>query len=540
VGGGLELLGMARQAQECYEQALRLSPGDGETLYRLARLLAQVGHYERSIDYLRRAVKHAPEHRAARDLLAENYGSLGLAGQAEVLSPTAREVPPSSGPRYFPPSISDKDTALFLRLFSGREVGYAIQYVDTSTGELSYRYVEAPLTHDPIVSHLLGEITLAAYPLRLDNTASFTAVAAGIPSRILQANLKNQGYLIHLEDMARQHVLRLAAHARGLGLPAYPEDSGIRRFRLWFFFEEPVHFLRVRRFVLSFLEGAPRPEGCVAVEPVLATKPVGIGWVERPVVLPLGVQRSTLRRSLFLDADGTPHGEQLKYLRKIRHIPAKAVRDLDRGLPADQGQRKAGTEAMLKPVRILAGRCAPVREILERALSGRVLRREEKVILFYTIGLADRDGESLHRVLENFPDYDHDKVRRQAERLQPHPVSCLKIRELVPELTASVPCNCAFDLRGGKYPSPLIHVNPHLVPTSDELAAPEGPALRDSARRYVNLRRRAEEIDRALARLEVVLESHCSRKGIQEIRIEGARLRRVNEQGRTRWELEAN
>jgi hypothetical protein len=44
------------------------------------------------------------------------------------------------------------------------------------------------------------------------------------------------------------------------------------------------------------------------------------------------------------------------------------------------------------------------------------------VILFYTLGLADPRGTSLHQVLEKCPDYRNEKVRRQAARLSSHPI----------------------------------------------------------------------------------------------------------------------
>jgi len=68
---------------------------------------------------------------------------------------------------------------------------------------------------------------------------------------------------------------------------------------------------------------------------------------------------------------------------------------------------------------------------VQRALGGRILRREEKVALFYTLGLTDHDGDALHRVLEATRDYDHHKVERQRTRLHPNPVSCIKIWELL-------------------------------------------------------------------------------------------------------------
>lgn len=533
-----EKLGMARQARTCYENALRLAPHDWEAMYRLAVLLAEVGHYEKSLHYLRKIIRNQPTHQAARTLLAENYRALGLGGQAEALAPQPETTAPALPPRYFPPSISDTDITTFLRLFGGREIGYAVHQLAPDTGELAYVYKETPLGPDLVMRHLQGDLALAAYPLRSDNTSRYAAVSLRLPVRVWEANLRNQGYLIYLEEKMRHQVLVLARYARERNLPAYPEDRGAYQFRLWFFFDDFVHFLKIKELLTIFLANGPPRDKSFVVEPLLATKPVGIGWVERPVALPLGIHPGTRRRSLFLDADGQPYGEQLKLLRQIRPIP------LPTALANLRAARRSGRVPFLQPEELpapvapLPQRCPVVAHLIQKARSGRVLRREEKVILFYTVGLADPDGQALHHLLEASPDYQYQKVARQLSRLPPHPISCIKIRQLVPELTASLACDCTFDLSGGKYPSPLLHLNPHLVPPRQEFEAPEKLPWREAARRYINLRQQAEEVNRALARLEALLEKHCVRQGTDQLVVEGVKLRRVERGDQIHWEME--
>ena len=242
-----ETLGMAHAARESYERPLRLASQDSETLYRLAVLLEEVGHYEKSLHYLRKLVRNQPGYQAAQNLLAENYCALGLPGQADALAPPPATSRPVSPPRYFPPSVSEQDTSNFLRLFAGREVGYALQQLDQAAGEVISLYQEAPLTHNLVISYLLGEVTLAAYPLQSDNTSRYAAVSLRLSARLWEANLKNQGYLTYLEEKMRHAVLLWARYARELGLPAYPEDSGARYYRLWFFFPDLDHFLEIKR-----------------------------------------------------------------------------------------------------------------------------------------------------------------------------------------------------------------------------------------------------------------------------------------------------
>ncbi len=180
---------------------------------------------------------------------------------------------------------------------------------------------------------------------------------------------------------------------------------------------------------------------------------------------------------------------------------------------------------------------APVNELVRRAQAGRILRREEKVVLFYAVGLLD-EGCRAPRHSRTLPGLSLRKVQRQAARLKPAPISCLKIRELLPEITASVGCNCSFDLRGGRYPSPVLHAAPHLVPVSDAFAPPENAPVRDVARRYIDLRLHLEEMSTALGRLERELDARFQKKKIHGLKIDRITLTREEHEGRVAWRME--
>jgi hypothetical protein len=123
-------------------------------------------------------------------------------------------------------------------------------------------------------------------------------------------------------------------------------------------------------------------------------------------------------------------------------------------------------------------------------------------------------------------------------RLKSHPISCVKIRELIPETTATVACNCIFDLRGGKYPSPLLHINPHLVPAADEFSLSDDLPLREIAQRYVKVKMHQLEVTKALERLESLLDKHMSKKKVDQIKLEKIVVRKVEEQGHINWTME--
>lgn len=531
-----EELGLARHAQESYERALKIAPYDMESLYRLGLLLYETGQDERALHYLRKALKRSPEHKKVRELVAHIYRTMGFSGQAEVLAPQAAPKAEADGPRYFPPSVGVRDTDLILRLFAGREVGYSLQHLDSETGETAYLFQSRPLTHDILAAHIRGDISLAVYPLRSDNTVHYTAISVRTRPDIARSQTRNKGYLSLLEEKARSHTIGMARLAEQMGLRAYAEETGAGGYRLWFFFEDFPHFLKVRRFVKAFLEKAPAPEGAILVEPLFATRGVGIGWVEHPLLLPLGINRPTLRRSLFLDSEGRPHAEQLKFLRTLRPVKSQSIGTLLQS--SAKGEAGAEPPRVRGTVNLLARRCPVLKELAQKAKAGRILRREEKVVLFYTIGVADRDTNLLHDLLESCPDYNYDRVQQQWLRLKSNPVSCPKIRALIPEVSVAVNCECTFDLRGGKYPSPLLHISPHLVPTVEELAFPVNLPAREAARRYVNLLYHLEEVTNAMKRVGATLEEHHKKSGALQIKVDCGILRRSESGGQVTWRLE--
>ena len=109
-----------------------------------------------------------------------------------------------------------------------------------------------------------------------------------------------------------------------------------------------------------------------------------------------------------------------------------------------------------------------IEEVARKARSGRMLNHEEKLVVFFTLGFLNDSLKSLHSVLEPCPDYRPKKVDRLASRLKSNPISCPKIRELLPETTAYLLCNCSFPIPEGSYPSPLLHIDPKLVPSRAE------------------------------------------------------------------------
>jgi|GEM_PF-689197 len=535
-----EDLGLARQALESYQKALRFNPNDEKTLLRLAELLADVGRYEDSIHYLKKLLKRYPENEPAKNMMAENYRLLGLKGQAEALSSFTSKENENTIVRQFPISISNEDIQNVIRLFDGRERGYGLQKIDARSGELFYQIIDLPLPPEVIRAHLRGEVTLGFFPLREDKTIKVSGISVWIPFRVMAANIKNHGHLMFLMEKGRSYMLRMNSMLKSYGISSYLEDTGSYQLRLWLFFDRFIHFLKVKSLIQDLMKYQPLSiEESLMVEPIMPTVPQGVSWVEQVMMLPLGVHQGTGKRSLFLDKEGAIYPNQVKFLERIREVNISYIQQAVKNLNSKKTYQnpKSKFPSGQGPFQTLWENCLIIRKIGEKSLAGRDLLSEEKVVLFYTIGLLDQGEEWLHYLLEPGPRYHAEKVSRQARRLAPNPISCIKIRDWLPELTSSVACNCSFDLRGGKYPSPLLHVNPHSVPSTTDIDQIEKLPLKEIALRYLRLRNELEELEQIRQRTEDILERHFAKKQINRLKIQEKVLSRREYEGQITWEI---
>lgn len=254
-------------------------------------------------------------------------------------------------------------------------------------------------------------------------------------------------------------------------------------------------------------------------------------------MLPFGLNLATKKRALFLDEEGNPYPDQLLFLKKIREAPFKDSFQMIK-MPQSSSEKEISIVGLPVTIERMVSLCSVLKEIVRKAGSGWILSREEKIILFYTVGILDQEGTTLHAVLSPCPDYNYTKVERQRVRLKLNPISCVKIREMIPDTTASLPCNCTFDLRGGRYPSPVMHINPYMIPPREEFEMTDSLFIKDVAKRYISLKRQEKEIEMAIKKAIRLLEKHYVRTGREAIYADGVVVYRINDEGKIRWEIE--
>lgn len=492
-----EGLGMARQARESYEQAIALIPDNPDYHFRLALLYHETGAWERTLKHLQKTVFLSPQNTEAKTLLASLYEEMGFKGSAFAVRGRERRTDLVSQTLSF--DFSEEDANTILDLFKGREYGYAT-YRLSATGIASPSLMESVLGFNEIYKHLRGEETYGVYPLRADRTLKFTCLHVALPWRKVLENTKNEGFLTLLEEKVHQYARKTIEKSREYGIPAYLENSGQRDRRVWFFFEEFIPVELVERFLNTLLDRVSAPPSDTTLTLLLGNKGKGIGYEDHPVMLPLGFNRRTGKRCFFIDGDGVPYEDQLFGVKKIRLLSRA---DIQNFVMSAERRRYEWIGADSDPSKRLEKSCPVIEEVIRKARSGRMLNHEEKMVIFFTLGFLNDNLKSLHSVLEPCPDYRPKKVDRLASRLKSNPISCPKIRELLPETTAYLPCNCSFEIQKGGYPTPLLHVGPELAPARTEKSIPSPPE--EVGKEYNDVNKRIEELLKRRNELRLML-----------------------------------
>lgn len=445
-----EELGMARQAIESYEQAIALSPNQGEYHFRIAQLFFEKGAWERAMKHLQKTLSLIPQSQKAKEMLAFLYQEMGLKGLSERLIPT-RSIKPPASPQVRM-TLTKDDVRTVKNLFQGKEIGYAEYRIDDK-GNLIPNYIPRSWEEGELRRHLLGEIFLGGYPLRSDRTLIYSVIWVHIPNRKIFANIKNEGFLALTENHIHSYAKTIHDVVKGYGIPVYLENFGGRGRRLWFFFEDFIPVDLAERFLHEVLDKASSPGVDLAIDLHLGIKGAGLGWTEDPVPLPLGINPLTLKRCFFIDREGESFENQLLFMQKIRPIEWNQIKLLlkrDRPL---NGMTKMGSL-----LNRLETRCPVFADILWKARSGRSLQVHEKLMIFFTLGFIEEGKHLIHRILEPCPDYRPRRVDRMIKRIRGKPISCPKIRQLMPERTAYLRCNCTFEIPEGGYPTPFLHI----------------------------------------------------------------------------------
>lgn len=454
----------------------------------LAKLLLEAGYLEDAINFLVKFLKVNPNDKEAKELLASIYRRKGYEKLAREL---LGEEPQSGKLRSFPAEISNEELNIYFNLFRGSEKKYGIQRLNVKESKVEEEYIEGPLTPEVIKRHIQGEVTAVLYPIRTDNTCSILCHSIFFKQRSISDTRSMKSYQDYMREKALGALNKLLSYLNSQNVPSYIEQYPTRGFRHWIFVSEFVHFLKLKNISKWVINRLSPELPDFDIEPASLTEGVGIGWQERGLTLPLGVEPMSGERLFFIDSGGRPFKEQIAFMKKIRKIPFKALSEAieEKKKPVYVDRSKA----FPPNISLLLKKCKVVNHLVKNFMAGYSANYDEKIILLYTIGLLDTQGNILHSIFEKLPDYDFNKLERIRERLKPNPISCVRIREIVPQLTSYYGCNCIFDLSDGRYPSPVMHVSKTLVPVSDSITI-EQAGLKALCREYLRIKTQMDKI----------------------------------------------
>lgn len=493
-----EELGLARQAVESYEQAIALNPDNPEYHFRIGLLYYEKGAWERALKHLHKTLSLSSNYEEAKEILASLYEEMGFKVIASNIKGAKKESISSLKTYTF--SVRHEDLFMILYLFQGKEKGYA-RYRIGERGDLVHSFVDEVLGIEQLINHIKGEECIGVYPLRSDRTLRFCAIRVGIPWRRLLANIKNSGFLKILEDNIHQYANLIRIKAKQSGIVSYLEKPGDRERRVWFFFEEFILYDLGERFLNSILNSVESPGVDLSVNLLLGIKGAGIGIEDEPIMLPLGKNLRTGERCFFIDEDENPYEDQIGFLKKIRKIGLGEIKGFLKGSQIGTYLSSLSIESL----NLLQRKCPVLEDIIHKARSGRNLQDEEKKVIFFTIGFLIDGEKMIHEILESCPEYRPNRVDKMLNRLGQNPISCPKIRQLMPERTAYLACNCLFKINEGEYPTPILHLDKDLRRSfKSDLQFKKGRE-ENLYGRYTFICKKIEELKKEKERLEAMM-----------------------------------
>ncbi len=484
-----EDLGLDNLAYECITRAVSISPENPRYLFEQANISYRLGLLNETARTLKRILQ-IKESSTIREFLASVLREMGQEGSARVVSGKVHRK--RFLLRWFPPDLGHKELEPFFLLFKGRKIHAELML--TPLGDVSAVLRNGGISLQKLKDHLLGRTYLIYFPLLDDKTVTAAYILIRVPKKQIEKHLREDAWLERKRERVKEVALKAFRTCSSWGLNPVLERMHKFKYRLWFFFDTPVHFLWVKRFLESVIEHLPYPESEIVYSLGIPTKGVGVGWKERGFEMPLGVHPATLERSLFVDAEGKPYPEQLRFVKRIVPMSFPSLKDFCKG----KQFRFPEVDVNVQLVKLMS-KCAVINHIVKRAEIGKRLSREEKIAIILTVGFLKNGKDLVHRILSGTPDYSYIKLERMLRSAPPRPISCDKLEIWFSNFVLDMPCVCIFGkLLKNRYPSPLLHVDPNLVPMESERLCLERSNPSELGKVYLKLKEKLAFVERQL------------------------------------------
>ena len=370
-------------------------------------------------------------------------------------------------------TFDDLTTTLMLSLFSGREGVYSRMW-KRPDGETGYMPVREPLSPKVIKNHLMGNITLGIYQLRLDNTVNWLAFDVDIAKFALKYALTDDRKWETFDNAAHALSKEIIEELAKFNIAGYIENSGFKGRHVWVFFEKPVVAKIAKKFgeVITTNLKKKIPEVVIEVFPKQNyIRPDNLGNL---IKLPFGVHLKVGKRSYFYDNHDKKAESINNFLKSIKRTDeAHLIEYLNFykipdiygiNLPEAKVSKKIEFPAYVdsysleldKEFQYIIYKCPVLSELYKKAIKTNELTYEEMIVLIHSIGYLENGVAAVNTIFSKCYNVQPDKYLRS--KLKGNSISCAKIAMRIPHITSKFCLNCQFDSKEGLYPSPILHL----------------------------------------------------------------------------------
>jgi hypothetical protein len=452
----------------------------------------------------------------------------------------------------------------FTTLFASREGVYARQWV-SPTGESGYTPIQEPLTVTVAENHILGNYTIGAYPVRLDNTVNYIAFDFDVAKFAVAKAISSEKLWNAVMNKVHSAACKLVDVSAANELPIYMEDSGFKGRHCWIFCERAVPAGVAKKFADLLVAQILHLPSEVTVEVFPKQTTVKRGGLGNLIKLPLGIHKRTGKRSLFIQPDGTPYEDQLNFLESVNKASRRTVYGLiqrisagvsspvmveqnecddappfdigaeDRPIAPAQNYKHTyepsydiDSDAEFQQLML---KCPTLKSIVDKVNQTSMLSKEETLVLIHSLGHMKHGPEAVNTIFQRCMNADPSLFLKS--QLKGNPISCPKIKARVPEIATHVPCDCAFDMSVNLYPTPIIHLR--NMQGAGRSETPLGLTVdslqfQNLVQDYLKLRKQLRETQLILKKYEENLRNFFEEAGVDCVETPVGQLRRQNKE----------
>ncbi|AEE15335.1 DNA primase small subunit [Thermodesulfobium narugense DSM 14796] len=412
----------------------------------------------------------------------------------------------------------DRHILKFLQLFRGREGIYARQWKN-ARGEQGYSPISEPFTIGVAKNHILGNLTVGVYQLRIDNSVCFIVFDIDVEKSKLLDYFQKPTERRKIDSLLLSTAQEIYNICTSLDIFSYIEDSGYKGRHVWVFLRQGIQAHKAKKFGNYIISKLGKLSKEINIELFPKQTFVKSGGLGNLVKLPLGIHIKSGRRSIFLNPDGTEPENQLMFLMDIKlnereklknfvdsieisNLDAsvnknfeiemkneidKIVTDEDiKALTPLQGKYTEPEEFKLDEnleYLILKSSCPVLGILCDKALSGIGLNSLEIQVITFTLGNLEFGNFIVNELLTKAGVSDTRLYLKKP--LRSNPMSCNKIKNLIPNITSNYCVECFSLKKIFTYPNPLIHLH-----KKDNFSKLDTLILR-----LIDLSKKKEEID---------------------------------------------